>query len=87
VTVAQHADILAALQAGDEDMARGAALLHVCTSEQWFRSVAHGDSAPADKDEMRPSSHANGQLRKVAQGKPTRRASLRPLGGSSSRPT
>lgn len=37
-TVAQHEDILAALMAGDPDRARAAALVHVATTEAWFRS-------------------------------------------------
>lgn len=38
-TVAQHADILEALQARDPVRAQAAALVHVATTEAWFRRV------------------------------------------------
>jgi GntR family transcriptional repressor for pyruvate dehydrogenase complex len=45
-TIAEHAAILAALRAGDPQLAAAAALLHVSTTESWFRSVLHADEAP-----------------------------------------
>jgi GntR family transcriptional repressor for pyruvate dehydrogenase complex len=53
-TVTQHEDILAALRARDPDRARSAALVHVATTEAWFRQAladwpadaATGDAAP-----------------------------------------
>jgi GntR family transcriptional repressor for pyruvate dehydrogenase complex len=38
-TVAEHESILVALRAGDADLARAAALLHVSTTEAWVRST------------------------------------------------
>jgi GntR family transcriptional regulator, transcriptional repressor for pyruvate dehydrogenase complex len=38
-TVAQHADILRALTAGDPVLAEAAALVHVAATEAWFRRV------------------------------------------------
>ncbi|MCU1391016.1 MAG: GntR family transcriptional regulator [Ilumatobacteraceae bacterium] len=38
-TMAQHAEILAALRARDPKLAEAAALMHVSTTEAWFRTV------------------------------------------------
>ena len=38
-TVAQHTDIYAALRAGDPNLAQAAAVVHVLTTETWFRRV------------------------------------------------
>jgi GntR family transcriptional repressor for pyruvate dehydrogenase complex len=45
-TIAEHAAILAALRARDPQLAAAAALLHVSTTESWFRSVLHADETP-----------------------------------------
>jgi GntR family transcriptional repressor for pyruvate dehydrogenase complex len=37
--VTQHREILEALAAGDADRAEAAALLHVATTEAWFRQA------------------------------------------------
>jgi GntR family transcriptional repressor for pyruvate dehydrogenase complex len=48
-TVAQHQDILDALTARDPDRAAAAALVHVATTEAWFRqAVADRLARPAD---------------------------------------
>ena len=55
-TVAQHQDILDALAAHDPGRAESAALVHVATTEAWFRqalgerhpsAIAHYEPAPA----------------------------------------
>jgi GntR family transcriptional repressor for pyruvate dehydrogenase complex len=38
-TISEHAGILAALRAHDPRLAEAAALLHVSTTETWFRNV------------------------------------------------
>ena len=38
-TVAQHTDIYTALRAGDPNLAQAAAVVHVLTTETWFRRV------------------------------------------------
>ena len=38
-TISEHAGILAALSARDPQLAEAAALLHVSTTEAWFREV------------------------------------------------
>jgi GntR family transcriptional repressor for pyruvate dehydrogenase complex len=38
-TIAEHTGILAALHARDPQLAEAAALLHVSTTETWFRNV------------------------------------------------
>jgi GntR family transcriptional repressor for pyruvate dehydrogenase complex len=38
-TMSEHAEILAALRARDPSLAEAAALMHVCTTEAWFRKV------------------------------------------------
>lgn len=48
-TVTQHQDILVALEAGDADRAEAAALVHVATTEAWFRQAV-GDWRPPDED-------------------------------------
>lgn len=40
ITVSQHAEILAALRAKDREMAYAAAILHIGTSESWFRAIS-----------------------------------------------
>jgi GntR family transcriptional repressor for pyruvate dehydrogenase complex len=47
-TVAQHTDIHAALAAGDPNLAQAAAVVHVLTTETWFRRVL------ASRDQGRP---------------------------------
>ena len=44
-TIAQHSDILAALRNHDSQVAEAAALLHVATTEAWFRSILAADDA------------------------------------------
>jgi GntR family transcriptional repressor for pyruvate dehydrogenase complex len=41
-TIVQHQEILEALRARDPERAQAAALVHVATTEAWFRQ-AHGD--------------------------------------------
>ena len=41
-TMSEHAEILAALRARDPKVAEAAALMHVSTTEAWFRSVLGG---------------------------------------------
>jgi len=63
-TISEHAAILSALRARDPQLAEAAALLHVSTTEDWFRSVLHteGDDhppehrphPPADRDAAAP---------------------------------
>lgn len=48
-TITQHQDILVALEAGDPDRAKAAALVHVATTEAWFRQAV-GDWRPPDED-------------------------------------
>jgi GntR family transcriptional repressor for pyruvate dehydrogenase complex len=38
-TVSEHAEILAALRSRDPKLAEAAALMHVSTTEAWFRKV------------------------------------------------
>jgi GntR family transcriptional repressor for pyruvate dehydrogenase complex len=45
-TIAQHTDILRALEAHDASLAEAAALLHVATTEDWIRRVS-GDGSEA----------------------------------------
>lgn len=50
-TISQHAAILSALRARDPQLAEATALLHVSTTEAWFRRVLQaedGDAATAD---------------------------------------
>ena len=42
-TMSEHAEILAALRARDPKLAEAAALMHVSTTEAWFRSVLGAD--------------------------------------------
>jgi GntR family transcriptional repressor for pyruvate dehydrogenase complex len=42
-TISEHAAILSALRARDPQLAEAAALLHVATTEAWFRSVLHAE--------------------------------------------
>jgi GntR family transcriptional repressor for pyruvate dehydrogenase complex len=64
-TVAQHQDILDALTARDPSRASSAALVHVATTEAWFRQAA------ADRL-SRPAEHVE-----VASAQPARRARSR----------
>ena len=43
-TISEHAAILAALRARDPQRAEAAALLHVSTTEAWFRSVLEAEA-------------------------------------------
>jgi GntR family transcriptional repressor for pyruvate dehydrogenase complex len=43
-TIAQHDEILTALRARDAIRAEAAALVHVATTESWFRAALHGRS-------------------------------------------
>ena len=45
-TMSEHAEILAALRARDPKVAEAAALMHVSTTEAWFRSVLDGPDEP-----------------------------------------
>lgn len=54
-TVAQHQDILDALAAHDADRAHAAALVHVATTEAWFRQALDTWNPPADALPGRPS--------------------------------
>jgi GntR family transcriptional repressor for pyruvate dehydrogenase complex len=45
-TVAQHREILEALRDRDADRAASAALVHVATTEAWFRQALAEDEAP-----------------------------------------
>ena len=47
-TISEHAAILAALRAGDAQLAQAAALLHVSTTERWFASLINARDVPAD---------------------------------------
>jgi GntR family transcriptional repressor for pyruvate dehydrogenase complex len=44
-TIAQHADILGALEARDAPLAEAAALIHVATTEAWIRRVVGEEPA------------------------------------------
>lgn len=56
-TIAQHADILRALVAGDPVLAEAAALVHVATTEAWFRRVLEdGGVVAGEGSESRRSS-------------------------------
>lgn len=44
-TISEHAAILAALRARDPQLASAAALIHVSTTEAWFRRVLNADEA------------------------------------------
>ena len=48
-TISQHSDILAALRDRNPQVAEAAALLHVATTEAWFRGVLAGDAEAADE--------------------------------------
>jgi GntR family transcriptional repressor for pyruvate dehydrogenase complex len=50
-TVAQHTDIFTALRAGDPNLAQAAAVVHVLTTETWFRRVL---ASRNDDDEPTP---------------------------------
>lgn len=45
-TIAEHGEILAALRAHDAQLAEAAALMHVSTTEAWFRRVLNAPSGP-----------------------------------------
>ena len=47
-TITEHADILSALRARDAPLAQAAALLHVSTTEAWFRRVL--EAQPTDRE-------------------------------------
>ena len=57
-TIAQHADILRALVARDPVLAEAAALVHVATTEAWFRRVLGDDGRSADQTGEARSRHA-----------------------------
>ena len=57
-TIAQHADILRALVARDPVLAEAAALVHVATTEAWFRRVLGDDARSADQTGEARSRHA-----------------------------
>ena len=59
-TIAQHQDILSALEARDVGRAEAAALVHVATTEAWFR-LALGDRRP------RAGSHPDGRAGAVPE--------------------
>lgn len=54
VTISQHAEILNALQAHDPRMAHAAALLHVGSTQAWFRQIV-----TAGAGRRRPASHGS----------------------------
>jgi GntR family transcriptional repressor for pyruvate dehydrogenase complex len=45
-TISEHATILSALRSRDPQLAEAAALLHVSTTEAWFRSVVQAETGP-----------------------------------------
>ena len=45
-TISEHAAILSALRARDPELAEAAALVHVSTTEAWFRSVLQAEDEP-----------------------------------------
>jgi GntR family transcriptional repressor for pyruvate dehydrogenase complex len=47
-TIAEHSAILEALRARDPQLAEAAALVHVSTTEAWFRSVLKPDDNELD---------------------------------------
>ena len=57
-TIAQHADILRALVARDPVLAEAAALVHVATTEAWFRGVLGEDDGSAVKQTDARNGHA-----------------------------
>jgi GntR family transcriptional repressor for pyruvate dehydrogenase complex len=52
-TVAEHAEILDAIEAGDPALAEATALVHVATTERWFRRVLSGEDGPSSTDTYR----------------------------------
>ena len=55
-TISEHAAILSALRARDPELAEAAALVHVSTTEAWFRSVLQAeDEADADANPEPPA--------------------------------
>lgn len=61
-TIAQHAEILRALVARDPVLAEAAALLHVATTEAWFRRVLGEDNgAAARQADARNGSETSGR--------------------------
>jgi GntR family transcriptional repressor for pyruvate dehydrogenase complex len=54
-TISEHAAILAALRARDPQLAEAAALLHVSTTEAWFRTVLHPEDEPDTVELPRPT--------------------------------
>jgi GntR family transcriptional repressor for pyruvate dehydrogenase complex len=50
-TISEHAAILSALRARDPQLAEAAALLHVSTTEAWFRSVLQAEDDEPDAGE------------------------------------
>ena len=62
-TIAQHADILRALVARDPVLAEAAALVHVATTEAWFRRVlGDGRDAAATSAEARNGHPTSGRM-------------------------
>jgi GntR family transcriptional repressor for pyruvate dehydrogenase complex len=54
-TISEHAAILSALRARDPQLAEAAAVLHVSTTEAWFRSVLETeDDEPAATENLEP---------------------------------
>jgi DNA-binding FadR family transcriptional regulator len=49
-TISEHTAILAALRARDPQLAEAAALVHVSTTEAWFRSVLQTEDDGSDTD-------------------------------------
>ena len=45
-TILEHQRILDALRGGDAELARAAALSHVCTTEEFMRRILTDDPAP-----------------------------------------
>ena len=78
-TIAQHADILRALVARDPVLAEAAALVHVATTEAWFRRVL-GD----DGQICQPARRGAKPAMRRAAGRPEPR---QPIGGQSVDPT
>ena len=55
-TISEHAAILSALRARDPELAEAAALVHVSTTEAWFRGVLQAEDEPdADANPEPPS--------------------------------
>jgi GntR family transcriptional repressor for pyruvate dehydrogenase complex len=63
-TLRQHQEILAALRDHDASRAEAAALVHVATTEAWFRVAAEGTTTPLSEAELDSRPRSGGRSRR-----------------------